>query len=108
MGPGMILASDLTHQIVEIRIIDHELKLFPAVDQECHRTVVHQLNIHVSLKPSRGGLHAAALNFGDEDLIETVGLFWSGGFDETWATPFTAIAIQGELADDQHSPSNIQ
>ena len=50
----------------------------------------------------------AAAGYGDEVFVQGAGLFGGRGVVETGAASFAAIAIEGELRDDQHRAAGIE
>jgi len=62
----------------------------------------------VGAKAAGGDRHAATLDGSDELFVQTFGEFRFGSANETRPPAFAAIAQQGELADDQHLPADLQ
>ena len=70
-------------------------------------SVIDQFDIHVSLKYSCFHWHAQTLQFGREASIQTFCFRRLSGRHEPWSAPFSAVAEERELADDQSAAFNF-
>lgn len=79
-----------------------------AFDQQCHGSVVDQRDSHISLKKSGFNAQTGAPRDGDKMFVQGQGLFGGSGIVEAGPAAFTAIAIKGELRDDEKIASGIE
>ena len=77
------------------------------VDHERYRAVIDKFDLHVGPKLPGCDGNALSLDGMDERFIERNSDGRRSGIDETGAAAFTAIAVEGELADDQDAAAGF-
>jgi hypothetical protein len=70
-------------------------------DEKGNRTVIDERNLHICLKDSLFYRNSERSGMFAERNIEFFSLIRRGSIVETWPSAMLAIAVEGELADDQ-------
>ena len=83
------------------------LRLCRRIQNQCHRTVIRQLDLHVRTEPPFGhGNPQCPQSIGKRD-DQRLGHFGSCGVDEAGPTTFLAIGIEREIGDDENASVHI-
>ena len=79
-----------------------------AVEHQRYRPIIHEFDIHMSLKLPCFHLYSRGARRGDKFFVVIASLFGTGGGDERRATPFAAVSEQRELADHEQRSSDFR
>jgi hypothetical protein len=79
-----------------------------AIEPNCDRTLIPNLNGHISTKYPTGDRKPIASERILEALKEGFCDYWRSGICKAGAAALACIGIEGELRDDQHSSANIE
>src|SRR5437016_514848 len=72
-----------------------------AIHDQCHRTIVDQLDLHHGPKPSGRGWNAVGTNGIDKRFVKRNRVLGRGGVNKAWPAALAAIAVERELTHDQ-------
>lgn len=90
-------------KIVNVRFFDDEILLATSdFEQQSDGSVVGQVDFHFGLEDPCFDGGAGLPELSDHAIDQRFGMFWSCCTDPTWPSTFTSIAVQRELADNEH------
>jgi hypothetical protein len=81
---------------------------FSAIQQQRHRAVVQQSDVHMSLKGACFDRQGLTSQISGYTLIQRVRFLRPSGFNETRTSAFAAVTVQRELADEQNGAADIR
>ena len=79
----------------------------PAIQQDRHRSVVDQVDLHFGLKLSGFDRNAVSPQFGDKFFIEPLGFGRFCSLYKRRPSSLSAIAVKGKLRDHQHPATHF-